>query len=75
MLNAVYQLDDLQRDIDRMTVTHPTRQKIHWSIEIKRPPTDPIQMPVPTTPPAPASAKDRARVKSKPRGRKNSSAQ
>lgn len=61
MLNAVYQLDDLQRDIERMMVTHQLDGKVQWSVEIKRPgETLPIPMPAPSDPP---SDDKRARVR------------
>jgi hypothetical protein len=63
MLNAVYQLDDLQRDISRMMVTHQLAGKIIWSIEIKAPPSEPTAMLAPQAPTGPTPS--RARIKGK----------
>ena len=71
MLNAVYQLDDLQRDIAGMMVTHQLAGRIVWSIEIKAPTADPTALPIPTSPMAPAPS--RARVKGKTVRKKASS--
>jgi len=59
MLNAVYQLDDLQRDISRMLVTHQLEGKIQWTIAIGAAKTTPMVM---AEPPATVNA-PRARVK------------
>ena len=64
MLNAVYQLDDLQRDIARMMVTHQLDGKIVWSIEIKSPSADPMRMPAPAPPKGPAPSRVRIKAKS-----------
>lgn len=64
MLNAVYQLDDLQRDIARLMVTHQLDGKIVWHIDILEPlAAAPISVPQPA-PPQPPTEK-RARVKGK----------
>lgn len=71
MLNAVYQLDDLQRDISRMMITHQLEGRIQWSIEIKPAPTaSHIKMPQPSAPAAPMV---RARLKGVRAGKKTSS--
>jgi hypothetical protein len=61
MLNAVYQLDELQRAIAKMMVTHQLKGKVQWSIAVNGDTAEPTTMPSTGQPPAPA--KQRARLK------------
>ena len=61
MLNAVYQLDDLQRAIAKMMVTHQLKGKVQWSIAVNGDTAEPTTMPSTGQPPAPG--KQRARLK------------
>jgi len=61
MLNAVYQLDELQRTIAKMMVTHQLMGKVQWSIAINGGNAEPATMPSKGQPLAPT--KQRARLK------------
>jgi len=63
-LNAVYQLDDLQRAIARMMVTQQLEGKIQWSIEINAASAQSSPATMPTAPSSQqAPISKRARVK------------
>lgn len=62
MLNAVYQLDELQRDLRNLMVTLQLDRRVQWSIQIDQNPATPLaSMPAPTIESQPATP--RARVK------------
>lgn len=68
MLNGVYVLDELQREIKKIMVTHQMDGSVQWSLLITGDPQTPVPMPIPSGGPSPKSrrpslkdAKDRKR--------------
>ena len=70
MLNAVYQLDNLQRAIKKMMITHQLDRKVQWSISIAGDSPEPNQMLSPDNGELP---KRRAQLKGKKETRKKAS--
>jgi hypothetical protein len=69
MLNATYQLDDLQRTIRKLMITHQLDGRVQWSIALKGDSQEPIEMPSQNH--STAHQKPRARLKGQQKKRKS----
>ncbi len=71
MLNAVYQLDNLQRDLENLMITYQLDRKIHWSIQITPDASAGAPIPMPTTPAPVPNKPQRSKVKGAKKDKKS----
>ncbi len=71
MLNAVYQLDNLQRELENLMVTYQLDRKMHWSIQITPDLSGAMPIPIPVTPPAAPNKPERSKIKGTEKDKKS----